>query len=104
MDRHPPVLARARGGDSADGAVGIAAPVDVVRALAVVGLVPGWEQAARAMMTYIWVVEMFTGTRWEACSYVAQTKAAAIRAARDYRDRNPDDRFRVALYERKRPL
>lgn len=57
----------------------------------------GWD------VMFAWLVEMATDTGWEPRSFVAATKAEAILVTREYRLRNPDDKFRVALYERRRP-
>ena len=56
------------------------------------------------MKAKVWVVEMWNRDRqrWEPCSDCRLTKRDAEYDRRtDWMERNPDDRFRVAKYDRK---
>ncbi len=53
---------------------------------------------------HVWVVEMWYDwqrtSAWFPCSSCAPTKHCAQTWARQFRERDPDDRFRVVRYER----
>ena len=49
---------------------------------------------------HVWVVEILCDGKWEPCSTCSTLKARAQDDAREWRERNPDDRFRVTRYER----
>ena len=52
---------------------------------------------------HVWVVEIWNRERWEPCSDCVMAHEFAGEALAKWRDRNPDDRFRVAKYQRVKP-
>ena len=52
------------------------------------------------MAPHVWVVEMLGMSRWEPCAEARLCRADGIRARRVWKKKNPDDRFRIAPYER----
>ena len=50
----------------------------------------------------VWVVEMWDPRLelWEPCASADEYRPRALQELRDFKQRNPDDRFRVAKYRR----
>ena len=49
-------------------------------------------------MNQIWVVEMWTGKRWEPTVGVALWRKTAMNERKVWMSKNPSDRFRVVKY------
>lgn len=51
-------------------------------------------------MNHIWVIEMWTGKRWDPTVGVALRRKDAAKECQVWKERVPDDRFRVKKYMR----
>lgn len=56
------------------------------------------EQPKKA---YLWVVEMLIRNRWEPTVDVSFSRDAARERILEWREDNPDDRFRIRYYARR---
>jgi len=54
-----------------------------------------------AMINHVYVVEMYLCDRWEPCAGIGLDQPQAKKSLREWKDNNPDDKFRIARYERR---
>ena len=50
------------------------------------------------MLWFVWVVEIHDGRRWVPCADCGLTKKDGLSRVREWKRRNPQDRFRVKQY------
>lgn len=49
-------------------------------------------------MNYVWVVEMLENGKWESCAGIGLNKSDAKIELDDFKQQNPDDKFRLTKY------